>query len=92
MKSLLILGGSQQIGRRLIEKLLKEEIQEYNITVFNRGLTNPDLFLDENIEKIVGDRNTKDIEQVTSRDWDIILDCSCYRPMSLKGFVKAMKG
>ena len=91
MKNLLILGGSQQIGRRLIEKLLQYKNQEYNITIFNRGLTNPHLFIDD-VEKIVGDRNTKDIEKLINRDWDIILDCSCYRPIPLRHFLDAIKG
>lgn len=92
MKKLLILGGSQQIGRRLIEKLLQHKSQEYSITVFNRGLTNPHLFINDDIEKVVGDRNTSDIEKITNRDWDIILDCSCYRPIPLKRFLEAIKG
>ncbi|MEL6837628.1 MAG: hypothetical protein AAFP77_31755, partial [Bacteroidota bacterium] len=80
MKRLLILGGSQQIGRRLIEKLITDELRDYEIHSFNRGKTNPNLF-DSDINKIFGDRNTNDIKQILRKDWDVVLDCSCYDPI-----------
>jgi len=92
MKKLLILGGSQQIGRRLIEKIIGEEENGYIIYTFNRGLTNPNLFQNQKINKIIGDRNTDDIKQILNQDWDIILDCSCYEPIPFRGLLKGLKG
>ena len=76
MKSVLILGGTLFIGRCLVEKLVAEE--DLEITLFNRGKTNPDLFPET--QKIIGDRETSDIDQILERDWDFIIDISCYNP------------
>ncbi len=92
MKKLLILGGSQQIGRRLIEHLLATADQRYQIHTFNRGQTNPDLLKRDGVKKIIGDRNTDDIEKILNRDWDVILDCSCYDPIPLKKLLSKIKG
>ncbi|MFT5800349.1 MAG: 2'-hydroxyisoflavone reductase, partial [Nonlabens sp.] len=92
MKTLLILGGSQQIGRRLIERIFDEEINEYSISTFNRGLTNPDFFKNKRVKKIIGDRNTDDIKKVFNQDWDLVLDCSCYEPIPFKKLLEGLKG
>ncbi|MEY4926199.1 MAG: hypothetical protein RI894_635 [Bacteroidota bacterium] len=60
MDKILILGGTHFIGRNLIEKLLETNI--YDITLFNRQKTSPDLFPD--LKKIKGDRETDDINKV----------------------------
>lgn len=91
MKRLLILGGSQQIGRRLIEKLITDELREYEIHTFNRGKTNPNLF-DSDINKIFGDRNTNDIKQILRKDWDVVLDCSCYDPIPFQQLLDSLTG
>jgi 2'-hydroxyisoflavone reductase len=49
---LLILGGTVFLGRHIVEAALA---QGYEVTLFNRGQHNPDLFPD--IEKLKGDRN-----------------------------------
>jgi len=56
MKKILIIGGTQFVGRNLIEHLI--ELGTYDITLFNRGITNPDLFPE--IKKIKGDRKVKE--------------------------------
>ncbi|MEL6969313.1 MAG: NAD-dependent epimerase/dehydratase family protein [Bacteroidota bacterium] len=91
MKRLLVLGGSQQIGRRLIEKLITNELGEYEIYTFNRGKTNPNLFNDD-VHKIFGDRNTSDIEQILKKDWDVVLDCSCYAPIPFQRLLDSLTG
>lgn len=79
MKKILILGGTQFIGRNLVERLLT--IDEYEITLFNRQQTQAELFPD--VMKIKGDRLTDDIQQIASIDWDYVIDLSCYYPDSL---------
>jgi 2'-hydroxyisoflavone reductase len=86
MKQLLILGGANFIGRNLLEEL--EGNQEYEITLFNRGKTNTTLFPD--FKRIIGDRNTKDIEQIGEQDWDYIIDSSCYYPASLEAILNCI--
>lgn len=79
MDRILILGGTNFIGRHLIEKLSVNK--KYDLTIFNRGITNPGLFPD--IKKIIGDRNSDDIKLINQVDWDYIIDLSCYFPQSL---------
>lgn len=38
MKKVLIIGGTQFVGRNLVEHIL--EYDKYEITLFNRGITN----------------------------------------------------
>ncbi len=87
MEKLLILGGTSFIGRRLTESLL--ETNQYELTIFNRGVTNAALF--DGVTKISGDRNTDDIEQIFDQHWDYIIDVSCYMPDSLEQIVKGLQ-
>lgn len=79
MEKILILGGTQFIGRNLVESLLST--QEYHLTLFNRGKTASHLF--PNIDLIKGDRETNDIEEIGKIKWDYIIDTSCFYPASL---------
>ncbi len=88
MKKVLIIGGTQFVGRNLVEQMLP--LDNYDITLFNRGKTNTELF--PNIKKIAGDRNTIDLHQVIKHDWDCIIDISCYFPNPLEEFVQQLKG
>jgi len=87
MDRVLILGGTNFIGRNLIEALTK--IHEYDLTLFNRGETNPDLFSDINLIK--GDRNTSDISEISTKKWDYIIDLSCYYPDQINKTIEAVK-
>lgn len=83
MNKILIIGGTNFIGRNLLERL--SEDKKYDITIFNRGKTNPQLF--PNIKRIVGDRNSTDIKQIHQIKWDYIIDLSCYFPQSLSNIL-----
>jgi 2'-hydroxyisoflavone reductase len=87
-EKILIIGGTNFIGRNLIEKLLK--LNQYEITVFNRGKTNPELF--PQINKIRGDRRTDDIKLIGEQKWDYIIDCSCYYPDSIDNLLDSISG
>lgn len=81
MNKVLILGGTNFIGRRLVEFLI--ENSTHQLTLFNRGKTNSSLF--PNCRVIRGDRqNAQDLEQLFSEPWDYIIDLSCYFPESLR--------
>ena len=88
MKKILIIGGTQFVGRNLVEQLLP--LEAYDITLFNRGKTNPELFTE--VKRISGDRNTKDLYKVAQQNWDCIIDISCYYPNPLEDFLKQIKG
>ena len=83
MEKLLIIGGTNFIGRNLIITLL--QLGKYDITLFNRGTTNSNLFPE--LRKIKGDRNTDDINKINEQHWDYIIDISCYLPTSLKQII-----
>ena len=88
MEKILILGGTQFIGRTLVEQLQK--LNSYDITLFNRQKTQADLF--HNIKKIKGDRETNDVRQIENEDWDYVIDVSCYYPDSLVNVLESLKG
>jgi len=76
----LILGGTAFVGRQLVEALMADKSME--VYLFNRGKTNSDLFPEA--KRIVGDRETKDIEQLSEHHWDYVVDFSSYYPHSLQ--------
>jgi len=89
MKNILVLGGTRFVGRTLIETLI--ENNNYNITLFNRGKTNPNLF--PNISHIAGDRlQDDDLKKYTNQTWDVVVDISGYWPISLEKSLEQLKG
>ncbi len=88
MKKVLVIGGSQFVGRTLMEQLVKSA--KYDVTMFNRGKTNPDLFPE--IKRIQGDRLTEDMKKMCAEDWDCVLDICCYYPVPFREQLQMMKG
>jgi 2'-hydroxyisoflavone reductase len=72
--NILIIGGTRFLGRHLVDSALA---RGHEVTLFNRGKSNPDLFL--NIETILGDRE-HDLEKLSGREWDAVIDTSGYVP------------
>ena len=72
--NILILGGTKFLGRHLVDSALA---RGHNVTLFNRGKTNPGLF--PNVETILGDRE-HDIEKLNGRAWDAVIDVAGYYP------------
>lgn len=87
-KQILILGGTNFIGRNLIEKL--KDFPQYDLTLFNRQQTAPSLF--QEIKSIKGDRSTNDISQLANQYWDCIIDLSCYYPKHLTNLLNILEG
>jgi 2'-hydroxyisoflavone reductase len=75
---ILILGGTRFIGVHMTELALK---RGHQVTFFNRGRTNPDLFPE--VERIAGDRNG-DIDGLKGRQWDAVIDNSGYVPRQVR--------
>jgi 2'-hydroxyisoflavone reductase len=73
---ILIIGGTRFLGRHLVDSALG---RGHEVTLFNRGKSNPDLFL--NIETILGDRE-HDLEKLAQagREWDAVIDTCGYFP------------
>lgn len=87
-KKLLILGGTSFVGRVLVEHLLL--LDKYEITLFNRGKTNVDLF--GQVAKIHGNRETDDITLLANQNWDVVIDICGYYPLSLQKIVDMLRG
>jgi 2'-hydroxyisoflavone reductase len=71
---LLVLGGTKFLGRATVEAALA---RGHEVTLFNRGQTNPDLFPE--VEKLRGDR-AQDVSPLDGRRWDAVIDTSGYVP------------
>ena len=79
---ILIIGGTKFMGRQLVELLSSNESCE--IYLFNRGLTNPEIFRRlNNVHQIRGDVKTTDVEKLASYNWDYIFDFNAIYPQSL---------
>ena len=72
--NILIIGGTRFVGRHLVDTALA---RGHQITLFNRGQTNPNLFPD--VETIIGDRE-HDIDKLSGREWDAVIDTCGYVP------------
>jgi len=71
---ILILGGTGFIGPHQVRAARDGG---HEITLFNRGRTNPGMFPD--IEQLRGDRNG-DLDSLRGRTWDMVIDNSTARP------------
>jgi 2'-hydroxyisoflavone reductase len=70
----LVLGGTGFIGPHIVQRALD---RGHQVTLFNRGRTNPGLF--PQVETLIGDRND-DLSALEGRRWDICLDTSATDP------------
>lgn len=71
---LLILGGTQFVGRHITEAALA---RGHEVTLFNRGKTNSDLF--PQVHTLIGDRET-DVSALQGTHWDAVIDVNGYLP------------
>ncbi len=66
---LLILGGTKNLGRHVVETALRDG---HEVTLFNRGHTNPSLF--PSVRRLTGDRSAPDA--LATGEWDGVIDMS----------------
>src|SRR6185436_11204648 len=84
---LLILGGTRFVGRHLVSAALARNRE---ITLFNRGQHSPAVDpRGSSIESIHGDRNF-DLDKLTGRRWDAVIDTCGYLPRTVKASAKAL--
>jgi 2'-hydroxyisoflavone reductase len=82
---ILILGGTKFLGRHLVDAA---QAGGHDVTLFNRGKTNPSLF--PNIETLIGDRE-RDIEKLSGREWDAAIDVAGYLPRIVRLSAESLK-
>jgi 2'-hydroxyisoflavone reductase len=83
---LLILGGTKFVGRAAAETALA---RGHEVTIFNRGRTNPELFPEA--EKLRGDRDG-DLSALEGREWDAVIDPSGYVPRVVRQSAELLRG
>jgi 2'-hydroxyisoflavone reductase len=83
---LLILGGTKFLGRHLVEAALA---RGHEVTLFNRGQLNPELFPD--VEKLRGDRDGG-LDALEGRRWDAVVDPSGYSPRVVRDSARLLAG
>ena len=71
---LLIMGGTRFLGRAIVDAALDAG---HELTLFNRGQSNPDLYVD--VEQLVGDRDGG-LDVLKRRKWDAVIDTCGYVP------------
>ena len=82
---ILVLGGTKFVGRALVEAALAAN---HEVTLFHRGLTNPDLFPEA--EHVLGDRDGG-LGLLAGRSWDVCIDVSGYLPRLVRDAAMALK-
>ena len=69
-----ILGGTRFIGIHLINAALAKN---WEVSIFNRGVSKPPVKIPENVEWVKGDRNRpQDLENFFKKDYDFVFDLS----------------
>jgi 2'-hydroxyisoflavone reductase len=82
---ILVLGGTVFLGRHIVEAALA---RGHEVTLFNRGQHNPDLF--PQVEKLRGNRDG-DLSALEGRSWDAVVDTSGYLPRVVRQSAEALK-
>jgi 2'-hydroxyisoflavone reductase len=83
---LLVLGGTKFLGRAVVEAALAHG---HEVTLFNRGRTNPGLFA--GVEELRGDRDG-DLAALAGREWDAVVDPSGYLPRVVRASAQLLRG
>lgn len=82
---LLVLGGTQFVGRHLVEAALR---RGHQTTLFHRGRTNPGLFPEA--EEILGDRDGG-LGALRDGKWDAVLDVNGYVPRLVRDSARLLR-
>jgi len=83
---LLILGGTRFFGRHLAAAAL---VRGHNLTLFNRGQSNPALFPE--VEKLRGDRG-ENLEALKGRQWDAVIDTCGFSSARVRATAELLAG
>ena len=79
------MGGTGFIGPHVVQHALD---RGHDVTLFNRGKTNTDMF--PAVKKLVGDRDNG-LASLEKGEWDVVLDNSGYVPRHVKDSAALLK-
>jgi nucleoside-diphosphate-sugar epimerase len=89
MKSALILGGTQFVGKRLVQLLVDEGVE---VTIATRGLT-PDSFDNQVTRLMINRENAESMGQAfKDKKWDVVFDQTCYSSQEALDSLKTLNG
>jgi 2'-hydroxyisoflavone reductase len=83
---LLVLGGTLFLGRHIVEAAVA---RGHEVTIFNRGQTNPGLHPD--VERLRGDRDG-DLDALAGRRWEAVVDTSASLPRWVRATADVLAG
>jgi 2'-hydroxyisoflavone reductase len=86
---ILVMGGTQFIGRHVVNELLRAG---HDVTLLNRGKTAPGIF--SQLPLIQLDRQSEELERSPElkRSWDTVIDLSAYFPKEVERILSLLKG
>ena len=84
---LLILGGTDFVGRHMVDSALAHG---HEVTIFNRGQTNPDLF--PSVQRRRGDRSDSDLSTLKEGEWDAVIDLTGTLPRVVSEMAELLVG
>ena len=80
--NVLILGGTKFVGKNFVDYISTSS--DYNIILANRGITKtPDIFINRD--------NEKDCSNLKNKEYDIVVDFSCYDLNQFKNTYQYLK-
>jgi 2'-hydroxyisoflavone reductase len=85
--NLLVLGGTKFLGRAIVDAALG---RGHDVTLFNRGLTNPSLY--PGLTTIKGDRRTGGLQQLADRRFDAVVDVAAMLPEDVAPSSELLRG
>lgn len=92
-KNVLMLGGRGFLGPSIVNRFLKAGFQ---VTLLNRGVTNPELF--KELPVIICNRELEDkrgikavSSQIRNKHWDVVVDTWQKSPKAVQDFVEEFK-
>jgi nucleoside-diphosphate-sugar epimerase len=89
MKSALILGGTQFVGKRLVQLLLDEGVE---VTIATRGMT-LDPFGNQVSRLKINRENAETLKNAFKhKKWDVVFDQTCYSSQEALDSLEALKG
>lgn len=87
--NILILGGTQFVGRHIVEAFL---VSGHAVTVLTRGKSKDEL--PEQVERLQGDRDkgAAGLNALQGREWDACVDVSGYTPRQVRASAEGLQG
>ncbi len=87
--NVLVVGGTQFIGRHLVKCLLKHG---HSVTLLNRGKTAPGLYPE--LPVIIADRQSAELKNAKGlkQNWDAVIDLSAYYPKDVSNLLDILNG